>query len=275
MVIWTILASPFFLPYDDEITTDENIENNDAASENNEEIVDKKKPVKIKLDQSTQEYVNSLLAEERRKGVSKNTELITQLRTQQNKAGTSEAERSRLETRIEELTSEYQTKEQLAKQTSSKKIKTLELERDTAMQRADKWQKLFQSDRVTNSLLQAATDAKAYNPSQVVALLTPNTRLVDLTDESGNAIPDSWVEKVKINARDKDGKAITLDLTAKEAVKQLAEMPEFGNLFISSATSGIGGGNIGSNGVNSDTPPADTESYLRWRTERKKKGLSL
>lgn len=272
-----IPAIAFSLPYDDENTEETETEENQETPTVEEKEAEKKKPAsKIKLDPATQDYVNSLLAEERRKGSSKNQELIKQLETQKNRAGTTEAEKTRLETRIEELKTEYQTKEELANQRSGKKIKDLESKITKAESDAKKWQSMFSSYRISNSLLQAATEQKAYNPSQVVALLAPNTRLVEATDEEGNAIPDSFLEKVKIVGKDKDGKAITLDLTATEAVKQLSEMPEYGNLFISGATGGIGGNNLSKRGgTDSDTPPKDTQAYMAWRAERRKKGLPV
>lgn len=236
----------------------------------------KKEAPKVNLDPATQQYVNSLLAEERRKGQSKNQELIKQLETQKNRAGTSEAEQTRLQARIDELTSEYATKEELGKRNFEKQVKTLTGERDTARKDADNWKNLFQSTKISNALIGAATQAKAYNPEQVVTILASQTRLVEVTDEDGNVIPGQWQERVKIKSKDKEGKPVTLDLPATEAVKQMAELEEYANLFISGAAGGIGGNNSPKRGGGGgDEPPSDTAAYMQWRADRKKKGLPV
>lgn len=277
-----IPAITFSLPYDDaEVVETQETETEETSEDTLETPVVEEKPkkkpaAKVKLDSATQDYVNSLLAEERRKGQTKNGELIKQLETQKNRAGTTQAEKERLEIRIEELKAEYATKEELANRTTSKKIKDLTTRVTQAEADSKKWQSMFQGYRINNSLLQAASEAKAYNPSQVVALLAPNTRLVEATDAEGNVIPDQWLEKVKLNGKDKDGKPLVLDLPVTEAVKQLSEMPEYGNLFISGATGGIGGNNLSTRGGGSgDTPPKDTANYMAWRADRKKKGLPV
>lgn len=277
-----IPALPFGLVYDDEDDAAEaerveaeRVEAERVAAER--AAAEKKTPAKVKLDEHQQKYVNSLLAEERRKGAAKNDQLITQLETQRNSTNTTAAEKVALEERIESLRNEYQSKEQVTQKTTAKKIKDLEGEVTTAKQTAEKWQKLFQGDRINNALLSAATEHKAYNPQQVVTQLKENTRLVEALDGDNKPIPDQWVERVKITGRDKDGKSINLELTATEAVKQLTEMPEYGNLFVSGATGGIGSNSLASRGGgnNADTPPTDTAAYMQWRAERKKKGLPV
>ncbi len=68
-----------------------------------------------------------------------------------------------------------------------------------------------------------------------------HTRLVEDLDAEGRSTGE-FIPKVKFNDTDAEGKPITLDLTAKEAVKRMKELPErFGNLFKSNLSGGLGG----------------------------------
>jgi hypothetical protein len=276
--VWMIPATPFHNIYDDPEAETETETEPETGTETGEGDItsDKSKASKIKLDEATQKHVNSLLATERRKAEAKNNELIKQLETQKNLAGTSRSEKERLEARIDELRLEFSSKEEISKKEVGKKLKTIEAERDLAKQEAANWKNLFQKDRVQNALLSAATEAKAYNPRQVVELLTSKTRLVEVMDDDNKPIPGQWTEKVTITSKDKDGKDVVLDLPATEAVKQLSELPEYGNLFISGATGGLGGVNFANRSKSSDdTPPTNTTEYMAWRRERRSKGLPV
>jgi hypothetical protein len=113
----------------------------------------------------------------------------------------------------------------------------------------------------------AAVTHKAYNPSQVVALLKPHTRKQEgTTDGKPNGIFSPRTKFTYV----KDGKETTLDVTPVEAVKLMTELPEYANLFISTATPGLGGGtnnNGGSGkGIKFD-PNMSMEDYKKGRTQ--------
>jgi hypothetical protein len=69
---------------------------------------------------------------------------------------------------------------------------------------------------------------------------------------------------------EKDGKPVQLDLTPDETVKLMTEMPQqYGNLFISAATGGLGGGN-GSSGPKApitNIKDLSNEEYEKRRAE--------
>lgn len=218
--------------------------------------------------QDQQAYVNSLVAEEKRKGQSATEQLITQLETQKNLASTSKAERETLESRIESLRSEYSTKEELQRKDSEKKLKDERIAREKAEKEATSWRERFVEDRIRTAIISSAAENKAYDPEQIYDTLRSKTRLIDILGED-NKPTGEYVARSKIEGKGKDGPT-QLDLTVAEAVKTMTEMPEkYGNLFNSNGVGGLGGMNSSSRGKVSTGPPDDPEGYIAWR---KKKG---
>lgn len=237
---------------------------------------DNKKP---KLDSATQEYVNSLLAKERReltaKAEKKNNELIAQLETQRNNAATTESERATLAERIDSLKAEFASKEQLAAQSNEKRIKDLEGQLKGKDAETATWRSRFTETLVENSLTDAAVKGKAYNPNQVVIILKPYTKVEEVLGDD-NKPTGKYQAKVKLPAKDKDGKPTVLELGPTEAVKQLAEMPEeYGNLFISGAAGGLGGGSLGRGGSGGakDMATLPTDQYVEERRKQRQNRL--
>lgn len=227
--------------------------------------------VKPKFDPVQQEYFNSVVAEERRKLTAKNDQLITQLETQKNLTSTTAAERQTLEEKIADLKAEFQTKEQLSGAANEKTIKQLQAEVKKKDAEAITWRERHHKTLVDNSLTEAAVKGKAYNAKQVVTILRPLTRVVELANDKGEPTGE-FETRVKLQTKDKEGQPVVLDLDPIQAVKQLAEMgEEYDNLFISPATGGLGSanrGNAGNGGV-VDRSKLSTEDYISQRKKDK------
>lgn len=221
---------------------------------------------KVKFNHDQQAYVNTLLAEERRKAQAKNDALITQLETEKNRAGTTAAEKQALEDRIEALKAEYATKDELKSREVNKRLQELETEKKRLEAEGKTWEQRYHRDRKRIDLMQAATVEKAYNPNIVVNELERNSRLQEVKDEDGKPTGE-FETRVKIHTKDKDGKPVTLDLDPVGAVKQLKEMNEYANLFLSPAQGGLGGGNLGKGGAGGSKPlhEMSTEEYMAAR----------
>jgi hypothetical protein len=240
-----LLASPFITVFDGE--GDPAPAGDPPAGDPPPAADDKKPATKVKLNQDQQAFVNSLLAEERRKAAVKNEQLITQLETEKNRAGTTASEKLQLEERIEGLKTEFATKEELKARETSKKVAELEATNRRLEAEGSTWKTRYDRDRKRIDLTQAAATEQAYNPRQVVNELFPNARLEPVVGEDGKPT-DEFQTRVKINTVDKDGKPVTLDLDPLSAVKQLKEMKEHANMFISPVAGGLGGGNLGRGG---------------------------
>lgn len=198
----------------------------------------------------------------------RNMEQITQrLNALEQSSTMTQEEKEKLANQLEQMRQEYMTKEELAKQNEDKvkkdyegKIKKYESERDS-------WRDRFTQATIQRSLTDAAVTSEAYNPSQIVGLLAPITRLVEEVDSQGKPT-GNFVPKVKWETV-KDGQNISLEVVPSEALKLMKDKPEqYGNLFKSSANGGLGSNNNSQGGSNNTRmPPKDTDAYLKWRKE--------
>ena len=255
-----LVASPFATTYEGEV--DPPVADPPVADP---APVEKKPAEKVKLSTEQQAFVNSLLAEERRKSTAKNDQLITQLETEKNRSGTTAAEKQQLEERIETLKNEFATKDELKSRETAKKLQELEQKNRQLEAEGSTWKTRYDRDRKRIDLTQAAATEKAYNPRQVVHELFDKSRLVETIGEDGKGTGE-YVTRVKIQTVDKEGKPVTLDLDPVGAVKQLKEISEFANLFISPATGGLGGGNLGKGGTpGKPKHEMSTEEYMAAR----------
>lgn len=230
-----------------------------------------KTKIKPKFDAAQQDYINSLMAEDRRKLTKKNDDMILLYETQKNLASTTAAEKQTLEEKIADLKAEFQTKEQLNNTATEKTIKQLQTDLKKKDAEAIAWRDRHHDTLVKNSLTDAAVKGKAYNPNQVVTILRPLTRVVELANDKGE--PTGQFEtKVKLQSKDKEGNPVVLDLDPIQAVKQLAEMgEEYDNLFISPATGGLGSANRGNSGNGGvvDMSKLPTDEYIAKRRKDK------
>lgn len=263
---------PYILAYEGE-TEEEKAAAAEAAAAAAAAVTDKKKQ-KVEFTKEQQEFLNAQLAEERRKGKGATDALITQLETQRQRADTTDAEKAQIESRIDQLRGEYATKEEQTKKTMDQQIKAEQTKREKAEKSATDWRDRFETRMIEGDLINAAVDAKAFNPQQVKTQLRPMTRIAEELDADGKPTGE-YVSRVKMKKPGADGKPQVLEMTPAEAVKHLSEDPLYGNLFISGAAGGLGSGN---NGRRTDgksghgKAPTDPAEYHEWRKKEKAAG---
>lgn len=233
-----IYATPFSLVYDEEPVVEPPAVVDPPAAEK----PPADKTPKVKFTPEQQAFVNSLLAEDKRKAQVKNDQLITQLETEKNRGSTTASEKQALEERIETLRAEFATKDELKAQENSKRVKELETKLKREEAEHVTWRKRWEDDKRKVDLTHAAAGEKAYNTATVVTVLNPMTRLQEVVDDAGKPTGE-YETRVKIPTRDKDDKPIVLDLDPVAAVKHMKEMPDFSNLFLDPAKGGLGLGN--------------------------------
>lgn len=215
----------------------------------------------------SQNDLNRFLADDRRKHEKRVSDTVSQLEALQKAKGLSDQERGQLQTQIDELKSSLLTKEEQAHKEKERlerthKETTTKLESDR-----DMWKLNFTREAISNAIITASSRHKAISAEQVQAILVPNTRITEVLGDDGKPT-GQFVPKVKFADKDKDGKAIELDLTIEESVKRMKELPErFGNLFESDSTGGLGGlgGSRRVGATDSTTPPTDPARYREWR----------
>lgn len=217
----------------------------------------------------TQEQLNKILAEEKRKHQKQVERQVSELEQLRKSKNLTEKERESLANQIQQLNDSLLTKEELARK-EREKIQSEHKRTVEALQKErDDWQARFTQSTITRTILDEALAAEAYNPSQIVALLQGQTRLVEVTDGEGNVVPGQYVAKVKMADTDKEGKPVTLDMTVKEALKRMKDRAEdFGNLFKSGVAGGLGDSKSRTTGKEIDPSKLSPAAYREYRKKR-------
>lgn len=223
----------------------------------------------------TQDQLNKFLADDRRKHQEQIKTTVTQLEELKKTAQMSDQQRLELETRIETLNSSLMTTEERSKADLAKKDKELQGVSQVLTKERDTWKTQYASEVITNKILKAASEHKAVSADQMLDLLMPKTRLVEVLDTDGKTVK-GYIPKAKIKTVNDKGEEIELDLTIEETMKRLKEMPErYGNLFDGGVKGGLGGAGStnagGTSGANlTDLAKQGADAY---RANRAKFGL--
>lgn len=190
----------------------------------------------------TQDEVNSILNKDKQKHQEQVKKAIGEVEALKSKAKLTQEERDELDKRLQQMNQELLTKEELAKQEKERIKRTLEGQVKQTAEERDAWKNRYTTAQIKRSITDAAVVSGAYNPSQIVALLHGNTRLVEKLGEDGQPTGE-YAPKIRFDDVDKDGKPVSLDLSPEEAVKRMKEKDEYLNLFKGEGVGGIGASN--------------------------------
>ena len=201
-------------------------------------------------DQKTvDQIVEDRLNRDRKSREGKNSELIKKLESLQEAAGTSEEQRQSLETQLETLRTDGQTKEQQQVRETARAQKKHEKDLQEATTERDFWKDQFSGQMLQTTIRAAATEHEALPQAhdQLVAILgSKNARIVEGKAEDGKPNGE-FHSVVTFQDKDDDGKAIVIDdMPVSDAIKRMKDLPDlFGNLFKTSANGGAGGSTQG------------------------------
>lgn len=218
----------------------------------------------------TQEDVNKIVAEEKRKAKVALEKTEANIQKQLESAKLTEEQRAKAQADLEEVQGLLRTKEEQAKIERQKLESEHSNKLKSEKERADRYEKMYKEEKINRALEDAADKGDAFRPTQVVKELLSNTVLT----AEGRVIvnfPDVEVET---------GNPMVKVLTPSEAVKRMAEMPEHENLFKSKIAGGLGSNGssslpVGANGK-VDLHKIDGKTYLEMRKTpegRRKLGL--
>lgn len=221
----------------------------------------------------TQEQVNAFLNREKEKWQKTAQQQVTQLEQLKKSQNLTEKQKSELQIRIDELNQSMLTKEQLAQQEREKMKKEHDdLKKSLEGERND-WRDRYTRETIRREITDEAAAADGYSAVQFVAQLQGDSRLVEVVDPETNEPTGQYAVKVKFKDTDKDGKPVILDMSVKDTVKRMKELPDFANFFKSGVTGGLGGSREGSGGRSGEKQPENMTSE-EYRQYRKKAGLS-
>jgi hypothetical protein len=191
----------------------------------------------------TQDQLNKILAEDRRKhqqALAKTEQTYKELLA--NNQNLSAKERAAMEENLAMISGQLRTKEQQAA-FEKKQLEEQYQQKLTEKEKAAiEWEARYRESTISRSLQDAAVTNDAFSPDQIVTILKPMTKLIEVVDEASKK-PTGYYRPV-IEFPDKDpntGEPMTTTRTPEEAVKRMKELPEkYGNLFKSNVVSGIG-----------------------------------
>ncbi len=219
----------------------------------------------------TQDQVNKMLADDRRKHKAQVDKHVTELEQLKKSKSLNDQERQNLTSKIEELQNSVLTKEQRAAKEQEKLKKDLESTTQQLTADRDAWKTRYHTSQIKQAITGEAAAHKAFDPDALIAILGPATRLVEVLDEESKPTGD-FVPKTRFKDKDKEGKEVALDLSVPEVVQRMKENPRYGYLFESTAKAGLGGSSgQGGRGGEVDPSTMSTEQYREWR---KKTGVN-
>lgn len=224
-----------------------------------------------KFSPEQQKKVDEIVAAEKAKVKRSVDKQISQLEAFKNTANLSKKEAADLNVKIEAMRQEYMTKDELAKSDREKSTKATNEQMEVLTKDRDGWKDRYTNSTIERSLIDSAHETKAYNPDQILAILKPNTSLVEKKDDEGK---DTGVlePKVEFSTVDKDGKSIKLTLSPLEAAKKMIEEDRYANLFVSSTKGGLGSFNRQKpSDKGKDGFIKDTAGYIEDRRKQKQK----
>lgn len=220
----------------------------------------------------SQTDVNTYLAEDRRKHQEKITKLEASYKQILTDTNLQKEQRVKLEAELADVQKMNRTKEQQAEYDRKQERERFTTEVEDLKESAEKWEDLYKSSVIDRSLQDAALAQDAFNPTQIMGLLRPMTRMQEQTDDNGDSLGQFSPVIDFLDVNETNGEQETTLRTPEEAVQRMKELPQFyGNLFRSNVVSGVGSGSA-TGGVKSgegriDPTKLTAEQYRKVRKE--------
>jgi len=224
-----------------------------------------------KTEAFTQDQVNAIVAADRRKLTDKYQQLETAYKDALENQNLTKEARAQLELKLEDVQKTYLTKEETLLNEKKKIEETLSKEANSWKEQAVRWENQFKQTLVDRTLQDAAVQYDAYNPSQMISLLRPMTKVTEKTDDQGRG---TGAYEVIVDLDDINGETGAHQVTRRaptDAVKRMKELQDvYGNLFKTNVVSGIGGGTAPNTNAPGKIDPSkiSTAEYMRLRKEK-------
>lgn len=224
-------------------------------------------------DTFTKEQVEKIVQKRVANQTKTKDKLVAELEALRSKAQLTVEEKKDLENRIEQIQNESMSKEQLAAKERKKLQEKTKKDLEDLTSDRDQWKNRYTESTIERDLLDAASENKAISPKQIVRLFRSDSELVEELDKDKKPT-GNLVTKVSLMDTDDEGNTVKLKLPPKEAIKRMAEMEEYENLFNYEGVGGVGRRNRPSGGAASDArelAARDPKAYMEARKSGKVK----
>ena len=222
----------------------------------------------------TQEDLNRILAEDRRKHQVQLKEQAEKLETVLKKSQLTEQDRKVLQENLEAVKGQLRSAEAAAAKEKQELEQAFQSKLVDAEKKSQIWEGLYRESMIQRSLQDAAVKGDAWQPGQIVTLLKPMTKLVACVDPTTNRPNGQYEVQIEMLDTDpKTGQQVMMNRTPEAAVARMKELPEtYGNLFKSGVVSGIGsssatGGLMPGQGGKIDVRKLTQAQYLEIRAK--------
>jgi len=192
----------------------------------------------------TQEQVNNIVATDRRKleeALKKTEKQYQDLLASQS---LTEQERKALQANLEMVQGQLRSKEEQLLLEKKQMEETYAGKLQEMEKKATHFETLYRDSTIERALQDAAVKHEAWSPSQVVALLRGQTKMLEETDPKTGKLTGKYKPVVEMQALNTTtGEVETKAYTPDDAVRKMKDTPDtWGNLFRSGVVSGIGAG---------------------------------
>jgi len=209
----------------------------------------------------TQDQLNTMMADNRRKLTTANSTMAEQLEQLQGRVKMSDGEREQLTNTVETLRTQTLTEKELAKREATKKDAQHQTTVTSLTKERDDWKSRYTGAEIKRAIVDGANheDVEAFDASQMVDLLVGKTSLVSNEDGSQKVV-------VALQSKNEEGEAVELALDPVEAMKAMKGEARFANLFVKKGSAGLGEtGNVGAGKGAPDM--ANMAEYMAWRKD--------
>lgn len=216
----------------------------------------------------SQDDVNKYLAEDRRKHAEKIKSLEDAYKQVTEGKSLTEQEKVQLQEQFELFKAEFRTKEETLAIEKAKLEKDLNTQVKTLTGERDTWKNRYESTEVNRAITDAASSGDAYRAEHILAILKPMTKMTPTLDSNGKATGEL---APRVHYDVDNGASDPKVFTAHDAVAFMKSKPEeYGHLFRTSATGGLGSSNgtgAGTSGKKLDLSKLSPAEYQKLRKE--------
>ena len=190
----------------------------------------------------TQDDLNRILAEDRRKHQTQLKEQAEKLEAVLKNSQLTEQDRKVLQENLEAVKGQLRSAEAAAAKEKQELETAFQSKLVDAEKKSQIWEGLYRESMIQRSLQDAAVKGDAWQPGQIVTLLKPLTKLVACVDPTTNRPNGQYEVQIEMLDTDpKTGQQVMMNRTPEAAVARMKELPEtYGNLFKSGVVSGSG-----------------------------------